>query len=248
MKNKILVIEDDRAISELLCMNLEAAGYETVAAYDGEEAQRLLLWQEDADLAVVDIMLPGKDGFALMEDFKKKELPVLYLTAKDDVASKVKGLKLGAEDYMVKPFEMLELLVRIEKVLERTGRAKKVLTVRNILVDMQSHRVYKDGLPVSLKPMEYDLFVLLLQNKNIALGREELLKRVWGENYLGESSSEKSWNFMMRSGRSRNLDTVWRNKDEAVETNGTSYAGNAIMCPDPSGNAKSLYHRKTKPQ
>ena len=179
MKNKILVIEDDRAISELLCMNLEAAGYETVAAYDGEEAQRLLLWQEDADLAVVDIMLPGKDGFALMEDFKKKELPVLYLTAKDDVASKVKGLKLGAEDYMVKPFEMLELLVRIEKVLERTGR--------NILVDMQSHQVYKDGLPVSLKPMEYDLFVLLLQNKNIALGREELLKRVWGEDYLGES-------------------------------------------------------------
>lgn len=135
----------------------------------------------------LDIMLPGKDGFALMEDFKKKELPVLYLTAKDDVASKVKGLKLGAEDYMVKPFEMLELLVRIEKVLERTGRAKKVLTVRNILVDMQSHQVYKDGLPVSLKPMEYDLFVLLLQNKNIALGREELLKRVWGENYLGES-------------------------------------------------------------
>ena len=173
--------------AELLCMNLEAAGYETVAAYDGEEAQRLLLWQENADLAVVDIMLPGKDGFALMEDFKKKELPVLYLTAKDDVASKVKGLKLGAEDYMVKPFEMLELLVRIEKVLERTGRTKKVLTVRNILVDMQSHQVYKDGFPVSLKPMEYDLFVLLLQNKNIALGREELLKRVWGENYLGES-------------------------------------------------------------
>ena len=187
MKNKILVIEDDRAISELLCMNLEAAGYETVAAYDGEEAQRLLLWQEDADLAVVDIMLPGKDGFELMENFKKKELPVLYLTAKDDVASKVKGLKLGAEVYMVKSFEMLELLVRIEKVLERTGRARKVLTIRNIMVDMQSHQVYKDGLPVSLKPMEYDLFVLLLQNKNIALGREELLKRVWGENYLGES-------------------------------------------------------------
>ena len=124
MKNKILVIEDDRAISELLCMNLTIAGYETVATYDGIEAQRLLLWNEDADLAVVDIMLPGKDGFALMEDFRAKNLPVIYLTAKDDVASKVKGLKLGAEDYMVKPFEMLELLVRIEKILERTGRAK----------------------------------------------------------------------------------------------------------------------------
>lgn len=118
MKNKILVIEDDRAISELLCMNLTIAGYETVAAYDGIEAQRLLLWNEDADLAVVDIMLPGKDGFALMEDFRAKNLPVIYLTAKDDVASKVKGLKLGAEDYMVKPFEMLELLVRIEKSLK----------------------------------------------------------------------------------------------------------------------------------
>ena len=132
MKNKILVIEDDRAISELLCMNLTIAGYETVAAYDGIEAQRLLLWNEDADLAVVDIMLPGRDGFALMEDFRAKNLPVIYLTAKDDVASKVKGLKLGAEDYMVKPFEMLELLVRIEKILERTGRAKRILTIKNI--------------------------------------------------------------------------------------------------------------------
>lgn len=187
MKNKILVIEDDRAISELLCMNLDAAGYETVAAYDGEEAQRLLLWNEDADMAVVDIMLPGKDGFSLMEDFRSKEIPVIYLTAKDDVASKVKGLKLGAEDYMVKPFEMLELLVRIEKVLERTGRAKKILTIRDIVVDIQSHQVSKNGVPVNLKPMEYDLFVLLLQNKNIALGREELLKRVWGEAFLGES-------------------------------------------------------------
>ena len=174
MKNKILVIEDDRAISELLCMNLTIAGYETVATYDGIEAQRLLLWNEDADLA-------------LMEDFRAKNLPVIYLTAKDDVASKVKGLKLGAEDYMVKPFEMLELLVRIEKILERTGRAKRILTIKNIQADLQSHQILKDGIPVNLKPLEYDLFILLLQNKNIALGREELLKRVWGEEYLGES-------------------------------------------------------------
>ena len=149
MKNKILVIEDDRAISELLCMNLTIAGYETVATYDGIEAQRLLLWNEDADLAVVDIMLPGKDGFALMEDFRAKNLPVIYLTAKDDVASKVKGLKLGAEDYMVKPFEMLELLVRIEKILERTGRAKRILTIKNIQADLQSHQILKDGIPVT---------------------------------------------------------------------------------------------------
>jgi len=187
LKNKILVIEDDRAISELRCMNLNAAGYETAAAYDGEEARRLLLWHEDADLALVDIMLPGKDGFSLMDDFNEKNLPVIYLTAKDYVASKVKGLKLGAEDYMVKPFEMLELLVRIEKVLERTGRAKKILEIRDVKVDLEKHQVTKKGVAVNLKPMEYDLLVLLLQNRNIALGREEILRRVWGTEFLGES-------------------------------------------------------------
>ncbi len=187
MNNKILVIEDDRAISELLCMNLNAAGYETAAAYDGEEARRLLLWHEDASLALVDIMLPKRDGFELMEDFRKKHLPVIYLTAKDDVVSKVRGLRLGAEDYMVKPFEMLELLVRIEKVLERTGRARRMLEIRDIQVDLVRHQVTKNGVIVNLKPMEYDLFVLLLQNRNIALGREEILRRVWGDEFLGES-------------------------------------------------------------
>ena len=187
MGKKVLVVDDERLIVKGIKFSLVQEDMEVDCAYDGEEAQRLLLWHEDADMAVVDIMLPGKDGFALMEDFKKKDIPVIYLTAKDDVTSKVKGLKLGAEDYMVKPFEMLELLVRIEKVLERTGRARKVLMIRNIMVDVQSHQVLKDGIPVNLKPMEYDLFVLLLQNKNIALGREELLKRVWGEDYLGES-------------------------------------------------------------
>lgn len=187
MNNKILVIEDDRAISELLCMNLNAAGYETAAAYDGEEARRLLLWHEDASLALVDIMLPKRDGFELMEDFRKKHIPVIYLTAKDDVVSKVRGLRLGAEDYMVKPFEMLELLVRIEKVLERTGRARRMLEIRDIQVDLVRHQVTKNGVVVSLKPMEYDLFVLLLQNRNIALGREEILRRVWGDECLGES-------------------------------------------------------------
>ena len=186
MNNKILVIEDDRAISELLCMNLNAAGYETAAAYDGEEARRLLLWHEDASLALVDIMLPKRDGFELMEDFRKKHLPVIYLTAKDDVVSKVRGLRLGAEDYMVKPFEMLELLVRIEKVLERTGRARRMLEIRDIQVDLVRHQVTKNGVIVNLKPMEYDLFVLLLQNRNIALGREEILRRVWGDEFLGE--------------------------------------------------------------
>ena len=187
MKNKILVIEDDRAISELLCMNLEAAGYETVAAYDGEEAQRLLLWQEDADLAVVDIMLPGKDGFALMEDFKKKELPVLYLTAKDDVASKVKGLKLGAEDYMVKPFEIIELLARVERVLRRYNKVSQTLTAYDIEVDTQSFQVKKAGVEIHLTKKEYEILVMLMRNPNVALFRERIFESVWHEPYYGDS-------------------------------------------------------------
>ena len=111
MKNKILVIEDDRAISELLCMNLEAAGYETVAAYDGEEAQRLLLWQEDADLAVVDIMLPGKDGFALMEDFKKKELPVLRSYSKRSCPAFTSSPVLTSTSFTFRPLSIFTFTV-----------------------------------------------------------------------------------------------------------------------------------------
>lgn len=187
MKNKILVVEDDLAISELICMNLEAAGYDTLAVFDGEAVERLPQKKETADLALVDIMLPGKDGFSLMEKFREAGVPVIYLTAKGDVASKVRGLKLGAEDYLVKPFEVLELLVRMEKVLDRTGRARKELRIKDVSVDLVRHEVQKQGKTISLKPMEYDLLVLFLQNRNVALSREEILRRVWGEDYLGES-------------------------------------------------------------
>lgn len=187
MKNKILIIEDDIAIAELLEMNLTAAGYRSVSATDGIEAEKLILHNLDADLALVDIMLPGKDGFELMESFRKRKIPVIYLTAKGDVASKVKGLRLGAEDYMVKPFEILELLVRIEKVLERTGRAQSILKIADVEINLERHQVTKGGIPVSLKPLEYDLLILFVQNRNIALGREEILNRIWGVDYLGES-------------------------------------------------------------
>ena len=188
--DKIYIIEDDENIRNLLKIALEGFGYEAEGFETAEEGLERIK-EEVPSLAIFDWMLPGMDGVTAIRKIRQtdglQELPIMLLTAKEKELDKVVGLDCGADDYMVKPFEMLELLVRIEKVLERTGRARKVLTIRNIMVDMQSHQVYKDGLPVSLKPMEYDLFVLLLQNKNIALGREELLKRVWGENYLGES-------------------------------------------------------------
>lgn len=189
MRTKILVVEDDASILELICMNLEAAGYCPVPVDDGLKAQKLLQngQADDAALALVDIMLPGKDGFALMEDLQKVRIPVIYLTAKADVLSKVHGLKSGAEDYIVKPFEILELLVRMEKVLERTGRGRTRIQIRDVTIDLKKHRVTRDGREISLKPMEYGLLVTLAVSRNVAFSREELLNRVWGTDYMGET-------------------------------------------------------------
>ncbi len=186
---KILVIEDDASISELLCMNLNVAGYDTIPVLDGLQAAEMLEKEDCGDiaLALVDVMLPGKDGFALMEDLRKTQIPVIYLTAKDDVISKVHGLKAGAEDYIVKPFEVLELLVRIEKVLQRTGRGREKIQIRDVVIDLKEHSVTKNGERISLKPMEYELLVTLAKSRNVAFSREELLNRLWGTDYVGET-------------------------------------------------------------
>ena len=203
MKTKILVIEDDSSISELICMNLEAAGYEAVSIADGLEAERFLrgsggkmsensgteggIDKSEVALALVDVMLPGKDGFELMEDLQAADIPVIYLTAKDDVISKVHGLKAGAEDYIVKPFEILELLVRMEKVLKRTGRSRQQIRLRDVVIDLKKHSVTKGGAQVQLKPLEYELLVTLAESRNVAFSREELLNRIWGMDYVGET-------------------------------------------------------------
>ena len=179
--------EDDTAISELICMNLEVTGYEVVPVLDGNEVEGTLEKEEDFDLALLDIMLPGKDGFELLGVMKKYGIPVIYITAKADVNSKIKGLRSGAEDYIVKPFEVLELLVRVEKVLERTGKQKEIIQVKDLEIHLSEHKVTRNGQTVSLKPMEYDLLVLLAKNKNVAFTREQMLNEVWGSNYLGET-------------------------------------------------------------
>ena len=187
MANRILVVEDDTAISELICMNLEVTGYEVVPVLDGNEVEGTLEKEEDFDLALLDIMLPGKDGFELLGVMKKYGIPVIYITAKADVNSKIKGLRSGAEDYSVKPFEVLALLVRVEKVLERTGKQKEIIQVKDLEIHLSEHKVTRNGQTVSLKPMEYDLLVLLAKNKNVAFTREQMLNEVWGSNYLGET-------------------------------------------------------------
>ena len=185
--SRIFVIEDDASISNLICMNLSVVGYEVQAAADGAQALRMLENGMLFDLALVDVMLPEIDGFDLLAPLKSRGIPVIYLTAKNDLESKIRGLKGGAEDYIVKPFEILELLVRIEKVLERCGQAEQTLCLGNIEICAQERSVKLYGEPLPLKPREFDLLLTLAKNRNVALSREKLLAQIWGIDFMGET-------------------------------------------------------------
>lgn len=177
-KNRILIVEDDKDIAESVGLNLDLSGYDYTIIDDGLAAVEHLTTDHSYDLALLDVMLPGLDGFALMEHMQKYNIPALYLTAKTDVNSRIRGLRDGAEDYIIKPFEMLELLVRIEKILERTGKLNKILRYRDITVDTEKRTVMKAGKAIPLQPLEFDLFAMFLRFKNCTLSRERLLNEI----------------------------------------------------------------------
>lgn len=241
MNTTILVIEDSLPINELICINLETAGYEAVPFFDGNEAAAYLdglarefpvlpsggknsassrtlslafttsapsadsvtaLKQNDTvhsgtasapsaqrlpSLALLDVMLPGQDGFALLPKCRELGIPVIFLTARGDLASKVHGLQGGAEDYIVKPFEMLELLVRVENVLKRHQPAEDVLRIRDVEIFPTERIVKKNGVEIPFKPMEFDCLLLLCKYKNIAISRQQLLHALWGVDFEGET-------------------------------------------------------------
>lgn len=187
MSKRILIVEDDEAIASLIAMNLRVAGMEAVVFGDGLEAERSLAGDHAFDLAVLDVMLPGRDGFALLKSLEPYGVPAIFLTARDDLNSKLTGLTGGAEDYMVKPFEVLELLVRMDKVLARRQGEERTLRVLDLEISLEEHRVRKAGQEVPLKPMEFDLLVALAKHKNMAVSREDLIGLVWGTGYLGET-------------------------------------------------------------
>lgn len=184
---RIFILEDDEAIGNMIAMNLRVAGHQPVLFTDGLAAERSLAGDHGYELAILDVMVPGRDGFQLLEDLRPYGIPALFLTAKDDLDSKLQGLTGGAEDYMVKPFEVLELLVRVDKILARTSRGEQVLRVLDLEISQEEHRVRKAGKEVALKPMEFDLLVVLAKNKNMAVSREDLIGLVWGAEYLGET-------------------------------------------------------------
>lgn len=187
MKNRILIVEDDHAISDAVALNMQFVGYDYMVFDDGAKAAAYLADDHAFDLALLDIMLPGIDGFELFSYMERYNIPVIYMTAKTDSASEIKGLMDGAEDYIVKPFDMLTLMVRIEKVLRRTGKLNTIYRVRDIEVNSETRIVMKSGAPVELQPMEFDVLLLLLKNKNLTVSREQLLSEVWGYDYIGES-------------------------------------------------------------
>ena len=167
-------------------MNLELAGYKCDEAEDGEMALEKLN-KFSPDLALLDIMLPKKNGYEIAQSFIKQNVPIIFLTAKDSVTDKVKGLKLGADDYIVKPFESMELLARIEVVLRRTGKFSDVFEYRNIKVDFAKREVFKNNEKIEMTAQEFELLKVLIQNKNLALSREKLLESAWGYDYYGDT-------------------------------------------------------------
>ncbi|MDO4572310.1 MAG: response regulator transcription factor [Clostridia bacterium] len=184
---RIFVVEDEAAINRLICMNLSAAGYEAVPALDGAEALRRLESGERFDLALLDLMLPGLDGFHLLEPLRARGVPAIFLTASNALEDKLQGLSEGAEDYIVKPFEILELLVRMEKVLERHGASERIIRLGDVEIHREKRDVRVGGRSIALTPILYDLLLLLAKNRNIVLSRERILAEVWGSAFLGES-------------------------------------------------------------
>ncbi len=181
---KILIIEDEKAINDLIKFNLELVDHKCCQIYDGKEGLELALTQH-YDLIILDIMLPRLSGFEIMK--RINGTPVIFLTAKTSDSDKIKGLRLGADDYITKPFNITELVERVQAVLRRTMKVLSFFEFDDIKVDFASKTVYKSGTEITLKPKEYELFEVLVSNRNIAMTREKLISLVWGYDFEGES-------------------------------------------------------------
>jgi len=182
----ILIVDDEQAINDLILMNLTLVGHTGVQAFDGKEALEAL-YDNHFDLCLLDIMLPGQDGFQLISKFNHANIPVIYLSAKSSITDRVKGLNLGAEDYIIKPFETLELLARIDVVLRRNGKINTTFSYKDVEIKFSERLACKANQNVDLTAQEFALLEVLVQNRNLALSREKLLETAWGYDYVGET-------------------------------------------------------------
>lgn len=180
----ILIVEDEVPINTLIKKNLELVGHKCFSVYDGQAAADELK-NHSYDLILLDVMLPGFDGFEVFE--KIEGVPTIFLTARSSLSDRLKGLTMGADDYLTKPFEMLELLARVDVVLRRTKKEDKSFAFDNLIIRFDSRQILLDGAVVDCTPREYELLEVLVVNRNIALSREKLLSLAWGYDYEGDS-------------------------------------------------------------
>ena len=192
MNKKILIVEDEKNIVDILSFNLSKEGYNTLEAYDGESGLQLAL-EQDPDLILLDLMLPKMNGFDVCRALRDKgdNVPVIILTAREEETDKVLGLELGADDYITKPFNILELKARVRALLRRAGMAAQKeqrarLTVGHIVLDADERAAWKEGQSVDLTAKEFDLMELLMRNPGRVYSRENLLNVVWGYEYAGD--------------------------------------------------------------
>ena len=183
---KVLIVEDEKAISNLILINLKAEGYSCTCAYDGKEAADQIE-KNNYDLILLDIMLPEIDGYELLEYIRPTETPVIFITAKGNLHDRVQGLRLGADDYIVKPFQISELTARVDALLRRMGKSVTQFSLFGVEINTESRIVTKDGIPIDLTLKEFDLLGELIRKKNVALYRDRLYEKVWNEPFTGET-------------------------------------------------------------
>jgi two-component system alkaline phosphatase synthesis response regulator PhoP len=183
---KILIDEDGQEINELIYKSLSDEGYCCTRAYDGEEAADLIE-DNDYDLVLLDIMLPEIDGYELLGYIQPLGTPVIFITAKTGINDRIHGLRLGADDYISKPFQVGEVLARVEAVLRRVGKGEKKIELNGVTVDLDSREVRKDGQLLELTAKEFELLIQLIHNKNVALRRSWLYEQVWESEFTGET-------------------------------------------------------------
>jgi len=192
VKEKILLIEDEVKISRFVELELKYEGYEVETAFDGRVGLEMAK-ETDASLVILDIMLPKMNGIEVLRRLREtSEIPVILLTARDETMDKVMGLDMGAEDYMTKPFEIEELLARIRSILKRSVRSiqmnKPQLEVGLLTLNDQTYEAHYDGALIELTKKEFDLLKCLIENKNVVLNRDQILEKVWGYSYYGDTN------------------------------------------------------------
>jgi len=206
---KILIVEDEKAINDLVKFNLELVGHECSQVFDGESGVTEAM-KSKYDLIILDVMLPKYSGFEIMEYIQGT--PVIFVTAKSTPQDKIKGLRLGADDYIAKPFDIVELAERVKAVLRRTKADINHFAFDDIRIEFDNRRVFKNGKETALKPREFDLLEALVQNRNLALSREKLLRLVWEYDYEGDTRTVDMHIQRLRQklGLSNRIQTVYK--------------------------------------